>query len=93
MNELKLNLQKAIKQLRLSGWSHRDIAAELGIDRGTVGKYLRLEAKSANEVPAGSGLLNSALSPLDHVPDTPPKPAKVPAGSPVGSKSKSAHWS
>ena len=50
------------------GWSGRKIARELDLDRGTVGRYLRREAKPAI-VPAGSE------------PDREPKPAIVPTGS------------
>ena len=41
MNELKVHLQQAIVTLREQGWSKRRIARELGVDRGTVGKYLQ----------------------------------------------------
>ena len=41
MNELKVHLQQAIVGLHRQGWSKRRIARELGLDRGTVGKYLR----------------------------------------------------
>lgn len=92
MNELKLSLQQAIQRLRLGGCSQRDIARKLGIDRGTVGRYLRLGSKPASEVPAGSTPLDPALSTSDSVSDGPPKPAKVPAGSPVGGRSHSAQW-
>jgi transposase len=45
-NVLKVSLQTTIYSLRDRGWSQRRIALELGINRGTVGRYLRL-SKSA----------------------------------------------
>ena len=41
MNQLKVSLQHSIITLAANGWSRRRIARELGIDRETVGKYLR----------------------------------------------------
>ena len=43
MNILNVSLQHSISTLAAAGWSRRRIARELGIDRETVGKYLRLE--------------------------------------------------
>ena len=40
MNTLEVNEQQAILALGAHGWSRRRIARELGVDRGTVGKYL-----------------------------------------------------
>ena len=56
MNGLKLDFQEAIIRLRAKGWSRRAIARELGVNRETVGRYLRLSAKPATELPAGSEL-------------------------------------
>ena len=39
---IALNLQETIHSLRDRGWSRRRIARELGIDRETVSRYLRL---------------------------------------------------
>ena len=44
---LKVSLQTTICSLYDRGWSQRRIARELGIDRETVGRYLRLRAKPA----------------------------------------------
>ncbi len=40
-NELKMAMVESILQLRALRWSARRIAWHLGIDRGTVGKYLK----------------------------------------------------
>ena len=48
-NVLKVSLQTTIHSLADLGWSQRRIASELGINRETVGRYLRL-AKSANSI-------------------------------------------
>jgi transposase len=40
MNQLKVNQQHSIIALYEQGWSKRRIARELGLDRGTVRKYL-----------------------------------------------------
>jgi transposase len=41
-NVLKVSLQTTIYSLAERGWSQRRIASELGINRETVGRYLRL---------------------------------------------------
>lgn len=46
-NVLKVNVQEAIQSLNERRWSQRRIARELGIDRETVGRYLRLTSKPA----------------------------------------------
>ena len=95
MNELKLDFQEAIIRLREKGWSRRAIARELGINRETVGRYLRLAAKPATELPAGSELQNTTevlVASGDSSDPADSKPAKVPAGSSGGSRSLSARW-
>jgi transposase len=47
MYQLKVNQQQSIIALDEQGWSRRRIARELGLDRGTVGKYLAGISKSA----------------------------------------------
>jgi transposase len=61
-NQLKMAIVQAIEQLRALRWSRRRIARELGIDRGTVSRYVRsLEAAPKPAIPpAGSGGSNAA---------------------------------
>src|SRR5258708_11157130 len=54
-NVLKVSLQTTIHSLHDHGWSRRRIARELGIDRETVGRYLRL-AKPAISTPVVEGV-------------------------------------
>jgi transposase len=77
-NVLKVSLQTTIYSLRDRGWSQRRIARELGINRETVGRYLRLakpaisttgseggkEAKPANSTAGKSGGRKSQCEPL-----------------------------
>jgi DNA-binding CsgD family transcriptional regulator len=42
INELNVHLQHSSVALSAQGWSRRRIARELGINRETVGRYLRL---------------------------------------------------
>jgi len=73
MNYLEMSLQQSIVTLRSHGWSFRRIARELGIRRETVSKYVREQESISKpaKVPTGS---EGA---------TEPKPANLPAGSPV----------
>src|ERR1700758_2482594 len=65
-NSLKVSLQTTIYSLSDRGWSRRRIARELGIDRETVGRYLRL-AKPAISI-AGNGVgRKSQCEPLAEV--------------------------
>ena len=73
-NILKVSLQETICTLDSRGWSRRRIARELGIDRETVGRYLRL-AKPAISIP-GSEEASEV------------KPAISTAGNGVGRKSQ-----
>ncbi len=66
MYQLKVNQQQSIIALHEQGWSGRRIARELGLDRGTVGKYLAGDSKSASNPQTGSEAAN------------PPKPASNP---------------
>ena len=53
MYQLKVNQQQSIIALHEQGWSRRRIARELGLDRGTVGKYLASNSKSATNPQIG----------------------------------------
>jgi transposase len=55
MYQLKVNQQQSIVALHEQGWSGRRIARELGLDRGTVGKYLAAHSKPASNPQTGSG--------------------------------------
>lgn len=66
MYQLKVNQQQSIIALHEQGWSGRRIARELGLDRGTVGKYLASHSQSATHPQTGSGVAD------------PPKPATHP---------------
>lgn len=77
-NLLKVSLQTTIYSLADRGWSQRRIAKELGINRETVGRYLRLakpaistagsdgdqEAKPANSTAGKNGGRRSQCEPL-----------------------------
>ncbi len=65
-NVLKVSLQTTIHSLHDRGWSRRRIARELGIDRETVGRYLRL-AKPANSTPGKGVGRKSQCEPLVEV--------------------------
>ena len=94
MNQLKMEHQEAIITLIINGWSQRRIARELGIDRETVARYLRLaRAQSASKpaiAPAGTDAEpqpKPAITPAGTDAEPQPKPAIVPAGSGPGRKS------
>jgi len=77
-NVLKVSLQTTIYSLHDRGWSQRRIGRELGINRETVGRYLRLakpaisttgseghkEAKPANSTAGKSGGRKSQCEPF-----------------------------
>jgi transposase len=50
-NQLKMAIINGIEGLAQSGWSHRRIARELGIDRGTVANHLK-RAENGDSKPA-----------------------------------------
>ena len=56
MNQLNVSLQHSIVALSAQGWSARKVARELGLNRETVGRYLRLAADVAKPTipPIGS---------------------------------------
>ena len=92
-NVLKVSLQTTIHSLADRGWSQRRIARELGINRETVGRYLRLadSAKPAISTPGsedGTESKPAILTPgLEGKPEA--KPAISTAGKNSGRKSQS----
>jgi transposase len=62
MNELKLSLQQSILALNGNHWSTRAIARELGVNRETVAKYLRLARPAAGDPPAQPPVSKPAIS-------------------------------
>lgn len=92
-NKLKMAILQSIQALYAQGWSQRRIAQQLGVDRGTVGKYLRqrLEGPKPAILPAGWSDSKPAILPTVPAPVGPPstelvqsdpsKPAILPTGS------------
>ena len=74
-NRIKMDNVHAIKTLRQQGWPERKIARDLGIHRGTVRRYLRLQKQAVADnskcTKAPPGSEGSETS----------KPAKAPPGS------------
>lgn len=64
-NILKMAIVQAIQQLHAANWSQRRIARELGIDRGTVARYVKALQPDPNAAipPAGSAESNAATFP------------------------------
>jgi IS30 family transposase len=54
-NQLKMAMVETIVALRPRGWSQRWIARELGIDRETVARHLRLAQEDSKPVKAPTG--------------------------------------
>src|SRR5262249_11201265 len=90
-NLLKMAVAESIRTLHRRGWSQRRIADELGINRETVARYLRLAEptpKPAN-APTGSTTTDGAPKPANAptgstTTDGAPKPANAPTGSEGG---------
>ena len=97
VHELKMAIVDSIFQLHALHWSARRIARELGIDRGTVGRYLtavEFRFKTSHSARRVGRLQNQPLSPRFRVLSPSPavtilrpkipesKPAISPAGSP-----------
>src|ERR1700757_225858 len=92
MNQLKLSQQQSILTLHRAGWSNRAIARELALNRETVGKYLRSQARPAMEVTTGCEPPKPAISTPGSSPDGDSKPAISTAGSVAGRKSCCEAW-
>jgi len=66
-NVLTMALIQSIQNLHAAGWSQRQIARELGVDRGTVARYLRSsppDPKPAIPPPGSDGSNTATFSPL-----------------------------
>ena len=90
-NHLKMAMVNAITTLKSRGWSMRRIAQELGVDRGTVKRYVELEdAKPASKAPTGSldGSKPATNAPLGSETGTDP-----PGNRPPGTVSRCAPFS
>jgi transposase len=88
MNRLKVNQQETILTLWRRGWSVRRIAREVGFDRDTVSKYIRLErAKPATPSP-GSAKQNEPGKPLEGSAQG-AEPATLTTGSATGNEPES----
>ena len=93
MNQLRLSQHQSILTLHKAGWSKRAIARELELNRETVSKYLRSEAKPPGEVTAGDEPPKPAIStPGSAVAEADSKPAISTAGSVAGRKSRCEAW-
>jgi len=85
-NELKTATVQSILALHQKRWSHRRIARELGIDRGTVARYVRLaaEAAEAERCSARAGGETAGSKPADAPIGANSKPADAPIGASPG---------
>ena len=86
-NQIKMATSASIIELYVRGWSQRRIARELGLDRGTVSRHIRLHAETAvskpANVPAGDerdGDSKPAIPPAGAGEAATAKPAIPPAG-------------
>ena len=84
-NVLKMAIIESIRSLYAQGWSQRRIARELGIDRGTVRKYLSSGFFGADSAPTPSAFDESKPATFSPLPAPTPKPAtNLPTGSVAG---------
>src|SRR6266403_1621054 len=88
-NSLKVSLQTTIYSLDDRGWSRRRIARELGIERETVGRYLRLVKPAISTTgfgEAGEAKPAISIAGLEEAGEV--KPAISTAGNGAGRKSQ-----
>src|SRR3954465_11823464 len=94
-NQLELAMLQALLGLHQQGWSQRRIARELGIDRETVGRYMK-QWRSGTKPPivhTGSDRESGPKPAIAHTgfgPEAPAKPAIVHTGSAAESEPKPA---
>ena len=81
-NQIKMAKIDTILTLHGRGWSRRRIARELGLDRETVGRHLRLHAAAADS--------NPAIPPAGIPQGDEANPAIPPAGVPQGDRANPA---
>jgi DNA-binding transcriptional MocR family regulator len=92
-NQLKMAIVESIITLYERGWSKRQIARELGLNRETVARHLRqaVESKPASahfDSPAPGKGSKPAIAPIGSGnPEAESKPANAPIGS-KGSKTE-----
>ena len=80
-NQLKVAKVLSIKSLHEQGWSQRRIARELGIDRGTVARYIREQPKPAKALTGSEDSKPAKAPPGSEAPPDGSKPAKALTGS------------
>ncbi|MGH7225548.1 MAG: IS21 family transposase, partial [Gemmataceae bacterium] len=84
-NVLKMAKSQSILSLHALGWKQTRIAAELGVDRETVRKYLRQQSCGPKPANAPTGSENSKPAGFSGLPAPQPKPAEnAPTGSSPG---------
>ena len=82
-NVLKMAKIQSILSLHASGWNQSRIAAELGLDRETVRKYLRQQLQGPKPANAPTGCESSKPAEFTGLPGPQPKPAEnAPTGCP-----------
>jgi transposase len=87
-NVLKVSLQETIHSLADRGWSQRRIAGELGINRETVGRYLRVAKESKPAISTTGSKGGSASKPAILTLGVEEKAGAKPAISTTGRKSQ-----
>ena len=89
-NQLKMAEVQAILALARTGWSQRHIARQLGVDRETVGRHLRLssqaDSKPASAPPGSTG------APTGSMPTESGLAASSSTGAPPGTVSAASPW-
>jgi transposase len=90
-NRLKMATVQSILSLHARGWSQRRIARELGVDRESVARHLRLARESAPAARSDREHPEPAIAPISSPGSAGPKPAKAPLESAGSADSKPAN--